>query len=204
GAANDPLASYDTTKSPVTLTGTNTPVVLAVNGSKAPNGNTYPSSAVASGFQGAMPGYLTAGNTMMNYTPYATLLSMQQFTSYPGNTPVTIQTWEITSDGGVTGVRKSDVQVSAVLERGATPVFAYAAFATYNGCSALSFGGGGTTDSYDSSQYSGAGTPAFQNSGGNVGTNGNLTESGSKTTINGSLSTPRAGVGTCSTSTVTA
>jgi len=71
-------------------------------------------------------------------------------------------------------------------------------------CGALSFGGGGTTDSYDSSQYSGSGTPAFQSSGGNVGTNGNLTESRSKTTINGSLSTPRAGVGSCSSSTITA
>jgi len=58
GAANDPLASYDTTKSPVMLTGTQTPVVLAVSGSKAPNGNTYPASAVASGFQGAVPGSL--------------------------------------------------------------------------------------------------------------------------------------------------
>jgi hypothetical protein len=204
GAANDPLASYDTTKSPVMLTGTQTPVVLAVSGSKAPNGNTYPASAVASGFQGAVPGSLTAYNTTMTYAPYATLLSMQQFNSYPGSNPVTIQSWEITSDGGVNGVRKSDVQVSAVLERGATPVFAYAAFATNNGCGALSFGGGGNTDSYDSTQYSGSGSPAFQSSGGNVGTNGNLTESGSKTTINGSLSTPRAGVGSCSTSTVTA
>src|SRR5689334_6410379 len=115
-----------------------------------------------------------------------------------------MQAWEITSDARATRVRKSDVQVSAVLERGATPVFAYAAFATNNGCGALSFGGGGTTNSYDSTQYSGSGTPVFASSGGNVGTNGNLTESGSKTTINGSLSTPRAGVGSCSSSTITA
>src|SRR5205814_831368 len=112
GAANDPLASYDTTKSPVTLAGTTTPVVLAVNGSKSPNGNTYPSSGVSYGFQAAIPGSLTAGNTTLTYAPYAKLLSMKQFNSYPGSNPVTIQTWEITSDGGVTGVRKSDVQVS--------------------------------------------------------------------------------------------
>jgi hypothetical protein len=204
GGANDPLASYDTSKSPVTVAGTQTPVVLAVSSSKSPTGSTYPSSSVVSAFQGAVPGSLMAGNATVTYAPYATLLSMQQFNSYPGSNPVTVQTWEITSDGGVTGVRKSDVQVSAVLERGATPVFAFAAFATNNGCGALSFGGGGTTDSYDSTQYSGSGAPAFQSSGGNVGTNGNLTESGSKTTINGSLSTPRAGVGSCSTSTVTA
>jgi hypothetical protein len=204
GAASDPLTGYDTTKSPVTLAGTTTPVVLAVNGSKSPNGNTYPSSSVSSSFQAAASGTLTAGNTTMTYAPYATLLSMQQFNSYPGSNPVTTQTWEITSDGNVSGVRKANVEVSAVLEREATPVFAYAAFATNNGCGALSFGGGGATDSYDSSQYSGSGSVSFQSSGGNVGTNGNLTESGSKTTINGSLSSPRAGVGTCSTSTVTA
>jgi len=31
-----------------------------------------------------------------------------------------------------------------------TPAFGYAAFATNNGCAALSFTGNGTTDSYDS------------------------------------------------------
>jgi Tfp pilus assembly protein PilX len=204
GAPSDPITAYDTTKSPVTLSGTTTPVVLAVGGSKSPNGNTYPSSSVTSGFQAAASGALTAGNSTMAYTPFATLLSMQQFNSYPGSTPTTIQTWEITSDGNVAGVRKADVEVSAVLEREATPVFAYAAFASNNGCGAMDFGGGGTTNSYDSSQYAGSGSVTFQNSGGNVGTNGNLVESGSKTTINGSLSTPRAGVGTCSTTAVTA
>jgi Tfp pilus assembly protein PilX len=204
GTANDPMSNYDTTKSPVMVAGTTTPVVLAVNGSKSPVGNTYPSSSVSSGFQANATGSLSASNASVTYTPYARLLSMQQFNSYPGSNPVTVQTWEITSDGSLSAIRKSDVQVSAVLEREATPVFAYAAFATSNGCGALSFGGGGTTDSYDSTQYSGSGSPAFQSTGGNVGTNGNLTESGSKTVINGSLSTPRAGVGSCSTSTVTA
>jgi Tfp pilus assembly protein PilX len=204
GAASDPITSYDTTKSPVTIAGTTTPVVLAVNGSTSPNGNTYPSSAVASAFQGAGAGMLTAGNTTVTYAPYAKLLSMRQFNAYPGSIPTTIQSWEITSDSGVNGVRKGRVEVSAVLEREATAAFAYAAFATNNGCGALGFGGGGTTNSYDSSQYSGSGAVSFQSSGGNVGTNGNLLASGSKTTINGSLSTPRAGVGSCSSSAVTA
>ena len=99
GAANDPLSGYDMTKSPVTVAGTTTPVVLAVSSSKSPNGNTYPSSAVGSGFQAAAGGSLTADNTSMTYAPYATLLSMQQFSSYPGSNPVTLQTWDITSDG---------------------------------------------------------------------------------------------------------
>lgn len=204
GTANDPLSGFDTTKSPVTVAGTTNSVVLAIPGSKSPVGNTYPSAAVSSSFQSNATGSLSTGNASLTYAPYATLLSMQQFSSYPGDSPVTVQTWEITSDGSLSAVRKSDVQVSAVLEREATPVFAYAAFATNNGCGALSFGGGGSTDSYDSSQYSGSGTPSFQTTGGNVGTNGNLTESGSKTVINGSLSTPRAGVGSCSTNAVTA
>src|SRR5262249_32267920 len=82
---------------------------------------------------------------------------------------------------------------------------AYAAFATGTGCGALSFGGGGSTDSYDSLNltYS-SGTVVTQSYGGNVGTNGNLNASGSTATINGSLSKPRAGTGSCSTSTVTA
>jgi hypothetical protein len=39
---------------------------------------------------------------------------------------------------------------------------------------------------------------------GNVGTNGNLAENGNPTTINGNLSTPRTGVGTCTSGNVTA
>src|SRR5262249_18534024 len=39
---------------------------------------------------------------------------------------------------------------------------------------------------------------------GNVGTNGNLNTNGNPTTINGSLSTPRAGTGTCNANNVTA
>jgi hypothetical protein len=89
------------------------------------------------------------------------------------------------------------------LERQTTPVFSYAVFATYNGCSALTFGGGGITDSYDSSTVSG-GTVTTQSYGGNVGTNGNLAENGNPTTINGSLSTPRTGVGSCSANNITA
>jgi hypothetical protein len=49
-----------------------------------------------------------------------------------------------------------------------------------------------------------AGVATFSNTGGNVGTNGNLDENGGPTVIEGSLSTPRTGVGACSTGAVTA
>jgi hypothetical protein len=71
----------------------------------------------------------------------------------------------------------------------------------------MTFGGGGQTNSYDSRNitYGADGRPVTNNSYGDVGSNGNLTANGSNnTTINGTLSTPRTGVGTCSSSNVTA
>ncbi len=139
----------------------------------------------------------------MNYTSSAKLLSMQRVTPYGSTTPVTVQSWLITSDGTISGLRNAQVEVSAILEQPISPVFNYAAFATSNGCSALTFGGGGTTDSYDSGAVVN-GSVSTQAYGGNVGTNGNLTTGGSPTTLNGSLSTPRTGVGTCTSGNVTA
>jgi len=80
------------------------------------------------------------------------------------------------------------------------PADVYGAFGTSGTCGALKFAGGATVDSYKSSDLVGlpAGTvPVPVASGGNVGTNGNLTESG-MATITGTLSTPRVGVGNCS------
>jgi len=198
GGAGDPLGNYTLTASPVTYGGN--PVVLSAN-SNAPSN--YPLASAQTSFNTASQGSLTAGHTTVNYAPSATLLSMQQVTPYGTTTPVTVQSWLITADGNISGVRNAQVEVSAILERPISPVFNYAAFATSNGCSALTFGGGGTTDSYDSSTVV-AGAVTTQAYGGNVGTNGNLTEVGSPTTINGSLSTPRTGVGTCTANNVTA
>src|SRR5439155_25380309 len=70
-------------------------------------------------------------------------------------------------------------------------------------------GGNVLTNSYDSTTMTSA-TPAptianglMSNSGGDVGTNGNLSVGGSAT-INGNLYTPRAGVGSCASGAVTA
>jgi hypothetical protein len=98
----------------------------------------------------------------------------------------------------VPGAAAAEIEVSAIVERPAGPVFAYAAFATYSGCDALKFGGGAHTGSYDSADYSGVGVPVTSASDGNVGTNGNMSEIGATTAINGTLSTPRTGVGSCS------
>src|SRR4029079_7559331 len=68
---------------------------------------------------------------------------------------------------------------------------------------ALTFQGNVDTDSYDSTSMSGATSPTFSGSGGDVATNGNLSLGGSSD-INGNLYTPRAGVGDCTEGTVTA
>jgi hypothetical protein len=61
------------------------------------------------------------------------------------------------------------------------------------------------TDSYDSSSMTlVSGVPRTDAWGGHVGTNGNLQEAGAQTVIKGSLSTPRSGVGTCSSGGITA
>ena len=131
-------------------------------------------------------------------------MSMRVLTDYYTGLPVTLQTWEIVGMGRVTGSGASQVEVSSTLERQAVPVFSYAAFATYPGCNALSFAGGATTESYDSGAPLVGGAPVTAQTGGNVGTNGNIDGNGAQTTINGTLSTPRAGVGNCTTNNVTA
>lgn len=198
-------ANFTTTATPVTYGGS--PAALSANSSLG--SSNFPVAADNTGFASGTTGSITSQNTTVTYAPYAKLLAIQSFTSYPASTPATVEKWEITSDGTISGVRNAQVRVQAIMERQKTPTYAYAAFATATGCASLSFGGGGTTNSYDSSLLAvsgGVATPpsSFSTYGGNVGTNGNLSESGSTTVIYGSLSTPRAGTGTCSTSTVTA
>jgi hypothetical protein len=112
-----------------------------------------------------------------------------------------VQTWQITADGTINGARTATVEVNSTLDSQIIPGVGYAAFATGDSCGSIQFGGSSTTDSYDSSTYSGvgnvtAGNGGLSNTGSNVGTNGNLADSGNAT-INGNLYTPRTGVGTC-------
>jgi len=206
------MLTFNTDVYPVTDLAGNNIRLSSISGVSA----NYPSSAVRSAFNTATNSYsagttLAAGPAQVNYTASAKLLAMAQVTPYgaPG-TKVVVQTWEITAHGDMVGVRNAESQVSAILERQVTPTFGYAAFATGGSCGALAFNGNGSTDSYDSGSLalnaSGAATtsPTFQAYGGNLGTNGNQDDSGNNVTINGTLSTPRVGVGSCSNGNVTA
>jgi Tfp pilus assembly protein PilX len=204
GGTGDPTTAYINTVSPVTYGG-NTVILSAMSGTNS----VYPVSSVKSAFNtnGAGKGSITVGNTTVNYATTATLLSMHSAFKPLGDpsTNVTVQTWKIVSDGTIGGVRSAKVEESTILEQHIIPTFNYAVFGSSPTCGALTFGGGGTTNSYDSSTYSGSGTPTFSASGGDVGTNGNLTTNGSASTrINGDLFTPKAGVGSCSSSNVDA
>jgi hypothetical protein len=196
GTGVDPLTNYDTNFSPVRRA--NAAVVLNTAG-----GSNYPVNAVVTAFGTAAAGTLTVGNGTVTYGARATLLALRRITdSMSGNTE-TLQKWEITGWGSRGGVGSSEVEVSAIVERQVVPLYRYAAFATNNGCGALSFSGGATTKSYNS-QALNAGNPVALNTDGDVGTNGNLALSGTPTTVNGTLSTPRTGVGSCTANNVTA
>ncbi len=194
----DSLASYNTTVSPVTYNGN--PVVLSSDPNVASN---YPVEAVRTAFGNNSSGQLGIQNTAVTYRARARLLSMKQFNDAYSGLPVTLQTWEITGLGGLAGAGNATVEVSSIIERQTVPAYRYAAFATYNGCSAITWGGNAGTGSYDSTAALVAGVPVVANSGGNVGTNGNLAEMGNAV-VNGTLSTPRSGVGNCTANNVTA
>ena len=142
---SDPLANYDFTGSPVKYNGQ--PVVLsAVTGTPS----NYPVAAVVTAFQNAAAGTLSAGNMTISYASSAKLLSMQTFDPYglpPGGTPGVVQTWEITSNGTLSGSRSAQVQVVALAEQPVWPANTYAAFATAKTCGALYFHGTVTTKS---------------------------------------------------------
>jgi hypothetical protein len=198
-SASDPIANYDMTVSPVTFNGR--PVVLSSDAAVPSN---YPSGAAINAFLAASRGTLNLNNASVDYSARATLTSMRVLTDYFTSLPVTLQTWEVIGVSRVRGAGAALVEVSSVIERQAVPVFSYAAFATHHGCDALSFVGGATTKSYDSGLPLSGGSPVVDLYDGNVGTNGNLAGDGDTTTINGTLSTPRAGVGDCTTNNVTA
>lgn len=199
GTSGDPLANYDMTVSPVTRGGA--PVVLSSDPGMPSN---YPVSGVVAAFQTASTGALEVGGTA-TFRARATLLRMRVETDGVTGLPIVLQTWEVTGIGTrATGEIAGAAEVSAVIERGTRPVFNYAAFATANGCNALTMTGIPSTDSYDSSVPVAAGaTPTTSPDGGNVGTNGNLGATG-QAQVNGTLSTPMTGIGACTANNVTA
>jgi hypothetical protein len=203
-AGTDAIANYNYVgSSPVTCAAgcplIGKPVILSANAAIASN---YPIASVQTAFSAAVQGSLASGTTTVNYVQTATLLAMQVINVYGGGAK-TIQTWQIVSDGSITAGRTAQVEVTAVIETQPSPAELYAAFGTSGGCGALNFNGKNTsTDSYDSS-IPFIGAPTLSLSGGAVGTNGNLSQGGGAT-VNGALSSPRVGVGSCSSGNVSA
>jgi type IV pilus assembly PilX-like protein len=197
---------YTTTTYPVTDAGGVNPIFLSTLNTQPAN---YPDPAMQAGFTAAVKGTLQAGANTINYTASAELMSMVSILPFGTTTPATIQTWQITAHGDIANVQNAEAEVVTTLERYISPAFAYAAFADANGCASLDFTGNGTTDSYDSGALPVVGgvvtaPTSFNSFGGNVGTNGNEDNSGNNVTINGTLSTPNAGFGVCSSGNVTA
>ena len=194
-------ASYNTDVSPVTYS--SSPTILSARSDQAAN---YPASDVQAAFAAAAQGTIMADQMPLQYAASAKLLSMQAIDIYGSNgTKAVVQTWEITADGTTGGTRPAKVQVTAILERQVTNVASFGFFATDPNCGALTFQGGMTTDSYDSdSMTMVSGHPAVDLWGGNVGSNGNLTEGGTGTVVHGFLGTPRTGVGNCAAGSVDA
>lgn len=191
-----PGGAIDNTVSPVTWNGQ--PVVLNTTLALSH----YPDAPTANAFALASTGTLPGGNNNagMTFTGQATLLSEYTFSDkFTGNTGVA-QTWQLTSDAtiGAGGARTSTVEVSGMIETRKVPAINYGAFSTSPNCASMNFVGNVGTNSYNSGQagLSGNAAPTFKNSGGDVGTNGNLTITGS-VDVHGDLFSPNAGVGNC-------
>jgi hypothetical protein len=201
GTASDAVANYNLAASPVTSTA-GQPIVLS---SVAGTASNYPLAGVVTAFQAASSGTLAVGNGVVTYSARATLLGMRQIPDGITGDMLTLQTWEITGVGRrAAGLGSGEVEVTAVIDRTTRPVFSYAAFATSDGCNALSFTGNASTRSYDSRVPVAPGSAPVTTSGdGHVGSNGNLSGGGSAD-INGTLSTPMTGVGVCTAANVTA
>ncbi len=179
------LGVFDQTKYPLRYNGAD----AILSAMTAVNSN-YPDAAQQSAFRAALMDASVPGvGVPASFEVTAKLLSMQLSIQGPP-----VQTWEITSQGNVPGIRNAQVQVVMKIERSPTPVVRYGIFATGNGCGAITMSSTSYTDSFDSSAGSYAAT--VQTTGGNVGTNGNVNMSGSAH-FDGTLSSPQPGTGAC-------
>lgn len=204
---------FITTVYPVTDAGGNPIFLSTLNGQAANYPNAQQQTAFANAMNANQPlqqGGQNGANTV-TYSASAQLMSMTAIVPFGTTTPATIQTWQITAHGDIANVQNGEAEVVTTLERYISPSFGYAAFADANGCGALSFTGNGNTNGYDSGSLPVAGgaiqAPTAANMlgyGGNVGTNGNQSDSGANVQINGTLSTPNAGFGVCSVGNITA
>src|SRR6266436_3753034 len=195
GGAGDPLIAYNMNVSPVTLLAGGPPIALGptMNGISA----NYPIPTVPLAFNRASQGSLTGGNNTVNYSVSAELIAMRQVFLCGTAQKLTSQLWRLTSHGDINAARKAEVEVSALLEKHVTECYNYAGFATGSGCGSISFNGGGTIDSYNSSNLTmSGGSPVTQTYEGNLGSNGNV-NTAAGTVINGTFASPDTGVGAC-------
>jgi hypothetical protein len=201
------IAGFDPSVSPVTclagVAGCTAGAAVVLSSSAAVASN-YPDATVVSAFNTAVQGTLAtniegvtnnAAKGTVTYTASATLMSLRMVPVYGvGSKPVL--TWRVTAAGVVPGANSSapsaTVEVTAMLERQYVDAETFTIFATGTGCGAINLSGNVTTNSYDSSVVG----LAPQDTGGNVGTNGNMTIGGS-VLVQGALSSPRTGVGSC-------
>ncbi len=176
---------WDATKEPVQWNGTN--VVLAGITGHATN---YPDAATQATYSNALSNQqVTVGGVTGTYSADATLVT------FPSGGSM-VEAWQITSQGSIPGVQASNVEVKVTIERQNQSLLSFAVFGTGNSCGDLTISGGAYTDSFNSSQGTYASTKI--DSGGNVGSNGNVTLSGSTTEVNGTISVLQPNVGTCS------
>ena len=192
-------SSYNTGVYPVTCTsgcGSNgSAIVLSAISGVSSN---YPDATVASAFNTALSNQTLSNLPAASFSTSATLLRMT-----PGSGVSWLgtggggaaQTWQITSQGTVAGIRTATVQVTATYERTGTPLFNYAVATTYTGCKSIYFAGTDFTDSYNSNLGPYGGTNV-QASGGDIASDGNVTL-GSAANIKGTIYGTSITTGAC-------
>ena len=205
-STTDTLSCYTLTTSPVTCASGTSCSGSSVTLSSTSSSATYPVASVETAFQSAIgtggTGTLTMGTTTVHYTvKSATLIAMSSVTTQLSPlTVATIQTWSITADGTIAGVRNATEEVTGIIERqvsfSAVANPGYGTFATSTNCGSVGFTGAVVTGSYNSTTATvSGGKVVTQNYGGDIGSNGSVNLTGA-VTINGTVSTPGTGVGT--------
>ena len=197
--APNSYGSYNTSAYPVTCTsgcGSNgSAIVLSAISGVSSN---YPDATVTSAFNTALSNQSMPNLPAASFSTSATLLRMTAGSgvSWLGTGGGgAAQTWQITSQGTVAGIRTATVQVTATYERTGTALFNYAVATTNTGCKSIYFAGTDFTDSYNSNVGPYAGTN-IQASGGDIASDGNVTL-GSAANIKGTIYGTSVTTGAC-------
>ena len=200
------FTSFTMTKDPVscasgctTTGGAVTLSALSSIASNYPDGSTGV-AAQQSAFNTALSNQTIPGLSNASFSTSATLIAMTQAGAVSWLSSGVMQTWQITSQGTVNGVRTATVQVVATYQRTGTPIFTAGVVATGTGCTVsgvapVYFNGkcdtdtgvtGPCTDSYNSNSGPYSATNS-STTGGNVYANGFVNLNGA--TIDGNIYT---------------